>query len=768
MNRHHSEVDTPPIAAVMLTLNGRVQGIGLRPAIAAWAERLRLEGHVSNTSRGVELFVQGPPEQVSQFENELDQHLPAGARVDARLREPQEARELEGFTIGESLHGQQLATEVPPDIAVCGDCLSEIQSTADRRFHYPFTSCTNCGPRYSIIRAMPYDRARTSMDAFPQCPRCCAEYASARDRRFHAQTNACPECGPQLWATDTKGHRISSERNALDVAAAALSRGEIVALRGLGGYQLLADATSESAVSLLRQRKRRRGKPLAVMVDSLRTAETLAIMDHTDRQTLASAAAPIVLLAARNDSGLATGIHPGLNTVGLMLPTTPLHALLLGRCPFPLVVTSANREGKPMAYQSENLDAETRSLAEVWLEHDRVIERPVDDSVVRWIAGRSVTIRLGRGMTPLPLKISSEASLVALGAHQKIALALSNGEQSLLGPHIGDLESVPTCSRFEDQVQTLMDLYGVSQPRFVVDRHPEYFTTTWAERQSNGSPGVERIQHHHAHIVAGMLEHDWLDRRVLGVAFDGTGWGDDDTIWGGEFLVMTATGYERIAHVRPFRLPGGERAVREPWRVAVSLVSQATELDVTASLGMAPTRIAPIRAILNSRQLAPRTTSAGRLFDGVAALILRIEDADFEGQPAMMLEAICDPPEGGAYEMTVQPGSPMQLDWRPLIRQILNDRHRGVSPGVMAMRFHRGLARTVSQVCRQFSSLPVVFGGGVFQNRCLGNLLQEELDARGQPCGFPGIIPPNDGGLAAGQLAIAAARAKAKGLSRCV
>tara|TARA_R110002111_G_scaffold2705_5_gene18028 strand:- start:13722 stop:16019 length:2298 start_codon:yes stop_codon:yes gene_type:complete len=765
MNRQATVKLKETMVAVKLTLNGRVQGIGLRPAVARRALELGLAGQISNTIQGVELVVEGPVDDLRRFEEGLDAHLPAGAWVENRQREVIETNALIGFEIIESEVEGPLATQVPPDVAVCQECLAEISDPNDRRFGYPLTSCTNCGPRYSILKTMPYERAQTGMSQFTLCDCCQTEYRSSGDRRFHAQTNACPECGPRIWCHDATGREIANQSDAIKAAAAALQQGQIVALRGLGGYQLLVDATSEIAVEKLRQRKRRFGKPLAVMVSSLSEAEKLAYLDDSERGALSSPAAPIVLLQSRGNSGLANGINASLNTLGVMLPTTPLHWLLLQHCSFPVVVTSANWEGEPLVYQQEIIGTRLKSVADLWLEHDRPIERPIDDSVVRWMAGRRVTIRLARGLAPLPLNLESDFPQIALGGHQKAAFALNNGRQSILGPHIGDLNGLASCERYQEQLESLQQLYGVAQRNLVCDAHPEYFTSQWTARQS---VPVDTVQHHHAHIVASMLEQGWLDRQVLGVAFDGTGWGADQTIWGGEFLLSTSTSYTRVAHLRPFYLPGGDSAIREPWRVAVSLVTQAAGREVAARLQLGTEQVEPLLKIMDSKRFSPQTTSAGRLFDGVAALVLGVNRCDFEGQAAMLLEAVCDLSEPGCYDIPLQAGKPIQLDWRPLIVQILNDREAGVSWAVMAMRFHRGLARAVARLCDRFAPMPVVLGGGVFQNRCLVELLVEEMEQNGQPLGLPGTIPPNDGGLAAGQLAVAVSRRKQKGAHRCV
>ena len=417
-----------------------------------------------------------------------------------------------------------MTAQVPPDLVVCRRCMAELQSADDRRHEYAFTSCTDCGPRYSIIEQMPYERAQTSMGSFRLCDRCRAEYKAPSDRRFHAQTNACPDCGPQIWLRDSRGCLCARKEQAIRAAATAIRDGRIVAVRGLGGYQLVVDATLQEAVERLRQRKQRRGKPLAVMVPSLAEAMQLAQLDDAERQLLSEPAGPIVVVAARSGSELAPAVTSGLHTVGLMLPTTPLHWLLLDAVERPIVCTSANVEGDPLAYDKDSADGELGGVADCWLEHDRPIQRPIDDSVVRLMAGRSTAIRLARGYAPLPLDVRTEQPLIALGGHQKTSVALSNGAQAVLGPHIGDLDTVAARERFVGQIKQLSELYGIDGPRLVCDQHPDYFTTQWAAEHAHD---VVQVQHHHAHIVAGMLEHGWLDRQVLGVAFDGTGYGTD-------------------------------------------------------------------------------------------------------------------------------------------------------------------------------------------------------------------------------------------------
>jgi hydrogenase maturation protein HypF len=526
----------------------------------------------------------------------------------------------------------------------------------------------------------------------------------------------------------------------------------------------LVDATNQAAVNRLRERKGRRAKPLAVMVESIEAARRLAYFDSEEIAAFNDAAAPIVLVRAHSTNGLAPAVHPHLDVVGLMRPTTPLHAILARDFGRPLVCTSGNHEGNPLEYEIQAAQKHWGGLADVWLHHDRKIARPIDDSVVRIIAGRRVAIRLARGLAPLPLDLPAMPPTIAVGGYLKAAAAWSNGAQAVLGPHIGDQESLAARERFLAHLKDWLRLYRFRPKHLVHDMHPEYFSTQWSQKQSLQRLGV---QHHHAHVVAGMLEHGWLDRRVLGVAWDGTGYGTDGTIWGGEFLACTAGGFERIARMRPFSLPGGETAIREPWRIALAVCRQ---LDLASDIKQWPdwnvdgAKIASIKQIVDRPMLAPITSSAGRLIDAAAALVLGIDRTDFDGQAAMRLEAAADRDARGWYHFPVSDDPLPELDWRPLFAGLIADHRRGVDPGTLAMRFHRSLAHGVVGVCRRWSELPVVLTGGVFQNRLLTELVAEMIATESQTLGLPGLIPPNDGGLAAGQLAIAAAKG---GALRC-
>lgn len=745
------------IVAQRLLLGGCVQGHGVRPALARLAIELGLRGWVANAPQGVTLHIEGTAAAVARFRARAPSALPAGAalrELDAVRAEPADEP---AFRIAPSLAAGPLRVAVPVDRAICHACRDEVEGQLDRRAGYALTSCAECGPRYSLLRALPYDRAATALALFPQCPICRREYGDPSDRRFHSQINACPACGPQIEL-----HAVGLDGTirgfaAIQAAARLLVAGQILALRGVGGYQLLVDATSLGAVRRLRDRKGRPAKPLAVMVATLVDAESLAWLDAEERGALTDAANPIVVVRRRNDTSLAVNVAPRLDTIGLMLPATGMHALIARACGRPLVVTSGNRDGEPLVYEPLSAEKALASNADAWLHHNRDVLRPIDDSVVRVIAGRRATIRLGRGLAPLPLAVPATQHLVALGGHQKSAIALCNGGQAALGPHVGDLESEGTRARYIHHVRSLLQLYGADPVRVAHDLHPDFFTTRLAAEM--GLPQCT-VQHHHAHVVAGMIEPGWLDRPVLGVAWDGTGYGPDGTVWGGEFLIATAREYRRVAALRPCFLPGGMAAIHEPWRVALSLVYDAAGMDVAARLhwtAVPRRKFELVLQMIARRAQGIWTTSAGRLFDGLAALVLEVSEAAYEGQPAQLLEAVADPGSTSTPTVSVLAGAPALLDWRPVVRWVLGERALGTAPGVLASGFHRALAAGIGVVCAKYPHLPVVLTGGCFQNRLLTEFALARL-AEGRPVSLPGAIPVGDGGLAAGQLAVAAAR----------
>lgn len=762
----HPSQQQAGVEALHIQIGGRVQGLGVRPAIARLAQQLGVAGHVSNCSQGVAICAEGSRDLLFAFRQQLTDCLPPEARISFIAVEAVRPTGLARFRIEATTREGALAVRAPPDLAVCSACLAESSDRRNRRFQYPFTSCTRCGPRYSLIQAMPYDRDATSMHSFRQCAQCMGEYGRIIDRRFHSQTNCCPACGPGVWLATSSQPVVARSAGAMEQALAALQDGKIVAVRGLGGYQLLVDATSGPAVARLRGRKGRDAKPLAVMVSDLAMAQRLARLSLAEQTTLSDPANPIVVVQGLCDSPVAKDVNGGLDTLGLMLPTTVLHAAIVRGMGQPLVVTSGNREGEPLWYQPATAEQSVSEIPDVWLHHNRDIMHPIDDSVVRVVAGQPMTIRLARGLAPFPLEMESDRAILALGGHQKSAIALSTGTQAVLGPHLGDLDSEAMRIRYVEHIEKLCQLYQTVPSLVVHDGHPDYFSTRWAT--ANNIPTMA-VQHHHAHVVAGMIEHRWLDRQVLGVAWDGTGYGPDGTIWGGEFLLANSQEYLRVGCLRPFFLPGYEAALREPWRAAVSLALQAGGHELVGRLRFSEVSGQSVNRISKLVQRSSHgvwSTSAGRLFDGIAALILGVSESRYEAEAAMLVEAIADRSAAGDYPLPLLLGEPAMLDWRPLVIAVLQDRQAGLAPGVMAMKFHRSLARGIAALVVLYPGLPVLLTGGCFQNQLLTELAAESLEGSSRLLGLPGMIPVGDGGLAAGQLAVAMARSRG-GQTRC-
>ncbi len=747
-------IDSQPTVGLHIRVTGCVQGAGVRPSVARLAKSLDLTGSVRNTLAGLEIEVAGTEDRVALFQQELFASLPqsiAVQRIEAQSTEPPQG---DDFTIERDDATGPLTTQIPRDAVVCEDCLRETRDRGDRRHLYPLTTCATCGPRFSLTENMPFDRDQTTMKHFTLCDDCRHEYQSSSDRRYHAQTIACANCGPRVWLAMPHEGRREDGHSAISAAARLLLDGQIVALRGVGGYQLLCDATNTQAVERLRQRKGRPAKPFAVLVASLEEARRFANIDAPERLALTDRSNPIVLLRARV-SNIVDSVHPGLNKLGLMLPSTPLHAMLCDEVSRPLVCTSANREGEPLEYDEQAAELNLAGIADAWLHHDRPIAHPVDDSVVQVIAGQRVTLRLGRGLAPLPLALPLAQPQLAMGGHMKAAVAWHNGAQAVLGPHLGDLDTVAARERFTQHVADMTSLYRFEPRSAVHDSHPDYFSTRECSRQGIRHTGV---QHHFAHVAAGMLEHGLLDRKVLGVSWDGTGLGDDGSLWGGEFLVVRgACEYQRVAHVRPFPWLGGELAIRQPWRVAVALLSESMSDDRWITRACSMWNDQPVALVRQRHRQATSPTlctSMGRLFDVVAAIALGIDAVQYEGQAAMLLEAAAAPNSQPGYPLPLVAG---QLDWRAMIRAIWEDRLADTNPAFISARFHRALAHAIVTVAAEFPELPIVLAGGVFQNKLLTELVVELLDDR-QRLKLPGQIPPNDGGLAAGQLAIAVMR----------
>jgi hydrogenase maturation protein HypF len=756
------EATRQPVTRLRLDMTGAVQGVGFRPFVHRLASTEHLDGFVRNTGDGVSIEVEGEAPALKRFLSRLDKELPPRAVVFRRSTAPVAPRGERGFVVAPSTLAGAGAAVVMADLATCQDCLREVLDPADRRYLYPFTSCTHCGPRYSIVETLPYDRTRTTMRHFPLCDACQSEYTDPASRRFHAEPIACPDCGPRLSLWNDSGLETATGHAALLEAAAALRRGQIVALKGLGGFQLLVDAANEAAVSRLRRRKQRPRKPFALMVPALEAAQGLAYVGELERRLLLSPEAPIVLLRARPyNPGIAATVAPDNPRLGIMLPYTPMHHILLRELACPVVATSGNLGDDPLvADEAEALERLGR-IADCYLVNDRPIRRPVDDSVVRVMAGQAVILRRARGYAPMPIRCHAvDKPVVALGGQQKNAVATGSGGQLFVGPHIGDLGAARARAAFAGQVAELPALHGIAPAIVACDTHPDYHSTNFALAMG---PPVLRVPHHLAHVLACMADNG-LDGPVLGVAWDGTGDGGDGTIWGGEFLTVDSERFRRVGHLRPFRLPGGEAAVREPRRAAFGLLHA---LDGEHFLGN--TELAPVAAfsarergvlvtMLRQGVNAPLTSSAGRLFDAVAALLGLCQVNSFEGEGAMAVEfAACRSREPAPLPPMALRGTsgPLLVDWHPPLLELIHERQRGAAAEPLAAALLDGLSAAIVEVARRVGRRRVVLTGGCFQNARLTERTVDRLCAAGFAPYFHRNIPPNDGGLAIGQAVFA-------------
>ncbi|MFD5684880.1 carbamoyltransferase HypF [Streptomyces bacillaris] len=791
-----------------LTVRGAVQGVGFRPFVYTLAEEHGLTGWVTNDADGVRTEVEGPAAAVDAFTEAIGTRAPPLAVVESVEPRPVPVRnDGSGFTIRPSASSGTGRTLIPPDTATCEACLTELADPADRRHRHPFITCTHCGPRFTVVTGLPYDRPRTTMAGFPMCPDCAREYADPADRRFHAQPIACPACGPRLTLRRRPGDPdIRHGEDALAEARRLLAEGAVVAVKGIGGYHLACDAGDPTAVRTLRKRKNRGGKPFAVLADSLETVRRLAHVDDAERALLTGPRKPVVLLRRRASAApeVASGVAPGSPDLGVMLPYTPLHRLLLGLpgdppAPSVLVLTSGNRSGEPIVTDDAEALARLDGLADAWLGHDRPIHVPCDDSVVRICAGAELPVRRSRGYAPLPLALPlSVLPALAVGGDLKNTFCAADDRYAWLSAHVGDMDDLATLTAFEKATEHLTDLTTVTPRLLIADRHPGYRSTQWARRtaRARGLP-LRQVQHHHAHVASTMAEHG-LDGTapVIGIAFDGTGYGDDGAVWGGEVLVADYDGFRRFAHLRYVPLPGGDAAVRNPYRMALSHLRAA---GLPWSAGLPCTAIAPPgeRRLLE-RQLerglnCVPTSSMGRLFDAVSSLAGVCHRVEYEAEAAMRLENAAlgapddldddgreraygfilrtEPGAEAGAEAPANPGTepgadaggpqaPLAADPSPVLAAAAADVLAGVPAPVVARRFHRAVTGLVRDVCaaarRRTGIATVALTGGVFCNA----LLTEGCSAGLEEDGFTVLrhrkVPPNDGGLALGQLMVAA------------
>jgi hydrogenase maturation protein HypF len=819
-----------------LAVRGAVQGVGFRPFVFRLAEELELAGWVNNSPQGVFIEAEGTRAALEKFLLRLETEKPARSFIQSLESSWLDAVGFKQFEIRASETGGGKTALVMPDIATCPDCLREIFNPKNRRHRYPFTNCTNCGPRFSIIESLPYDRATTSMAPFAMCPQCQAEYEDPRNRRFHAQPNACPVCGPQLelWRSgvrqnadfpEAQNQPRSAERSydALLAAAHAIRAGNIVAVKGIGGFHLMVDARNEAAVKRLRERKHREEKPFALMFPSLESVKAVCEVSPLEERLLCSPEAPIVLLRRVKSQisdlklQIAEGVAPCNPNLGAMLPSNPLHHLLMAELGFPVVATSGNLSDEPICTDEREALERLGGIADVFLVHNRPIVRHVDDSIVRVMLGREMVLRRARGYAPLPISVRNAECgvrnekvagaktdsalrtlhseiILAVGAHLKNSIALSVGNQVFISQHIGDLETEPANSAFRRVIADFEKLYDAKPGVVAADLHPDYLSTKFAlerrapsRREANpqhrpetvlGAPQIVQVQHHIAHVLSCMAENE-IGSPALGVSWDGTGYGLDGTIWGGEFFRVVDKHIERIANLRPFRLPGGDKAVREPRRPAIGLLHEmfgdaAFEMKhLPPFQGLAAVELSAVKGMLRRKLNSPQTSSMGRLFDAVSSLINLRQQMRYEGQAAMELEFALDGIETDeCYELRIAaredarptksalrtPHSALILDWAPMIEAILSDVQNSVAIGRISAKFHNALAEAVVTVAKRTGERRVVLSGGCFQNRYLTEQTVRRLLAEGFQPYWHQRVPPNDGGIALGQV-VAARRA---------
>ncbi len=752
-------------SGVRIHIQGVVQGVGFRPFVFSLAEASSLTGWVRNTSAGVEIEVDGTPNALDTFVASLRTDAPPLARIDSIEVETCDPGQHRDFTILPSKSLADASQPISPDVSLCVDCRQELYDPTDRRFRYPFINCTNCGPRFTIIQDIPYDRPKTTMAPFEMCTQCAAEYHNPRDRRFHAQPVACPDCGPQIWLEDN-GVRRAVREEALQAARQLISEGKILAVKGLGGFHLACDATNDEAVNELRRRKLRVNKPFAVMVFDVDAAGEHCELGKTERDLLLSRERPVVIANRKSGSTISDAVAPGQNTIGLMLPYTPLHELLLEQAddfPEALVMTSGNLSEEPIATDNEEARTRLTVLADAFLMNDRDIHTRCDDSVVRAFDGEAYLLRRSRGYAPFPLNLAWESpSILATGPELKNTFCLTKGKYAFLSHHIGDMENYETLQSFEDGIIHYERLFRVTPEAIAYDLHPNYLATRYAiERAERDDLPAIGIQHHHAHIAACMAEHNLpADESVIGVAFDGTGYGEDGAIWGGEVLIAAYGQYERFAHLDYIRMPGGDAAVVKPWRLALAWLHKA---GLPWSDDLPPVKAASKeeqRVVARQLEIglnSPQTSSMGRLFDAVSALIGLRQEVNYEAQAAIELESHADRDETGAFQFGIREGL---LDPAPVIHSIVSDLSDGVSVPVIAARFHNGVAQAVLEICasaREKHGIDrVVLSGGVWQNMFLMRRTIDLLRGENFEILIHRKVPANDGGLALGQAAIAA------------
>jgi hydrogenase maturation protein HypF len=756
----------PTKVRVRLVVTGVVQGVGFRPFVHRLAARHGISGLVRNLASSVEIEAEGAERALGDFMQALEREAPPLACIEAITSARAPLCGEPEFRIEHSQSKAEASVRIPPDVGTCADCARELFDERDRRHRHPFVNCTSCGPRLTIVTGAPYDRERTTMASFPMCAACRKEYDNPSDRRFHAQPVACRACGPELRATDARGDRIDVP-DAIEHVAQRLREGAIAAVKGIGGYHLACDASLQRAVIELRRRKQRDEKPFALMVESTERARGLCEISEAERSHLESPVRPIVLLRRKPDARVAAAVAPDNPLLGVMLPYSPVHLLLLGAFGGPLVMTSGNRSDEPVAFEDSDALARLGDIADLFLLHDRPIRLRCEDSVLRIVGVDPLLLRRSRGYAPLsvPLTHGLSRPTLALGGDLKSVFALGRDRYSAVSPHLGDLEELSAHQAFEDAIAHFEHLFEISAERIVHDLHPDYASTRYAiERKRRDGLDAIAVQHHHAHMASCLGEHG-VEGPALGVCFDGSGYGLDGAIWGGEFLVGTAAAVERAGHLSYAGLPGGDRAIREPWRSAVAELSLASIDPMRTALGarVGSQKIRLVQRMLERGLNSPPTSSAGRLFDAVAALCNVRDVTSFEAQAAVELEALATEVEDGpSYEIQISEGVPLVAHSAPIVRGVVADLDRGAPRAWIARRFHSSIALLVTRVCEQlrerYRVRTVVLSGGVFCNALLAREATDGLERMGFRVHRQRSFPPNDGGLCFGQLNVLAAR----------
>lgn len=743
--------------AKKIIIKGIVQGVGFRPFVYKNALKNNLTGFVNNTSKGVFVEVEGKIEDINLFIDEIIEKSPVLSKITDIKILNKEVEGFKDFKIIESREEEEAITLISPDIAICDDCLRDISDKKNRRYRYPFTNCTNCGPRFSIIEKIPYDRAKTTMKDFKMCLQCLEEYTNPLNRRFHAQPNGCDKCGPKVFICDEEGNELNSVDPIKDTAR-ALKRGAIVAIKGIGGFHLACDARNVEVINKLRLKKKRPRKPLAVMMKDISTVKKYCKVNELEEKILLGRKKPILLLDKIDNCNLPKEIT-SLNNgkLGVMLPYTPLHHILFKEEIDILVLTSANISGEPMVYKNDEAVEKLKGIADYYLMNNREIHVPIDDSVSRVILGKERVLRNARGYAPKALEIKDMGNTVALGANTNNTFCIANNSNIFLSNYIGDLTNYSTCNHYKNSLNHMLDIYKINPERYVYDMHPHYYGNEFLKDVKGEKIGV---QHHHAHIVSCMVEHN-ITEQVIGVAFDGTGYGSDGKLWGGEFLICDKERFKRLAHINYIDIPGGEGAIREPWKMAISYLYDTFKEEYLAYLPkhLQKKKHKIITEIIKKHINSPKASSIGRLFDAVSALLGFDDKITFQGEAAIYLENIsCENDESFyKYNICLEEGSYI-IDCKPLIKSVAIEVLDGIDKEIIARRFHNTIIEFTTELCqilrKEYQLSSVVLSGGVFQNEILLTNIYEKLIKKGFKVYIHEQIPANDEGISIGQMVI--------------